>query len=41
MIVELHTLNQTAKEGAEMMKAIFDRFDNAKAENDALRETVK
>lgn len=35
LIVELHTLNQIAKEGAEMMKAMIERFDKAKAENDA------
>ena len=41
LIVELHTPNQIAKEGAEMMKAMVDRFDKAKADNDALREMVK
>ena len=41
LIAELHTLNQTAKEGAEMMKATVDKFDKVKAENEALKETVK
>ncbi|GMN59430.1 hypothetical protein TIFTF001_028527 [Ficus carica] len=41
LIVELHTLNRIVKEGAEMMKAMVERFDKAKAENDALREKVK
>ena len=41
LIKEVQTLNQLGKEGAEMMKAMVERFDKAKAENDALRESIK
>lgn len=37
LIMELQTLNQTTKEGAEMMKIMVNRFNKVKAENDALR----
>ena len=41
LIAELYALNQTAKEEAEMMKAMFDKFDKVKAENKALKDTAK
>ncbi|GMN49580.1 hypothetical protein TIFTF001_018746 [Ficus carica] len=40
-IAELHTLNQTTKEEVEMIKSMVDRFDKVKAENCALRESIK
>ena len=41
LIAELHTLNQTAKKGADMMKTMVGRFDKAKAKIEALEEMVK
>ncbi|GMN23096.1 hypothetical protein TIFTF001_049066 [Ficus carica] len=41
LIAELHILTQTAKEGVEMMKAMVDRFNSSKAENDDLKKSIK
>ncbi|GMN56147.1 hypothetical protein TIFTF001_025262 [Ficus carica] len=36
-----NTLNRMAKEGAEMIKSMVDSLKNTKAENDALKESIK
>ena len=41
LITKLYMLNQTAKEGADMMKIMVGRFDEAKAKIEALEESVK
>lgn len=41
LIAELYMLNQTATKGADMMKTMVDRFDEAKAKIEALEEMVK
>ncbi|GMN58511.1 hypothetical protein TIFTF001_027600 [Ficus carica] len=41
LISELQTLNQTAKEGADMMKIMASRFDEVKAKIETREESVK
>ena len=41
LIIKLHTLNQMANEGVDMMKIMVGRFDKVKAKIKALEESLK